>query len=282
MLSLGLTKEHLHSSSFSSWLSLQKILSPLPQTAPQVCTDWSKWDRGPFHCLWLVAAWLLVLDFFFFLIYFFFFFLLQRVAFCTVVTYCRPSALSVQTQVFSFPLSYLLSPFTIPMYPSAQLVFFPLSLFPNPWGHSWNFGESLLKVWDTISMVLSYKQIEPSLLFTLIMRVCVCVCARAPGCLCEKTSYRPPCRRHNCVLFCLEPMGRSLKSSLSCATNTWATALSQQQDVFPERKRGWEEGPNVALFLLLSFLFRLSRCCRCVQKCLLLIFFLLHFKVFKF
>lgn len=37
-----------------------------------------------------------------------------------------------------------------------------------------------------------------------------------------------------------------------------ATTVSQQ-DVFPERKRGWEEGPNVDLFLLLSFLFWLCR-----------------------
>lgn len=40
--------------------------------------------------------------------------------------------------------------------------------------------------------------------------------------------------------------------------------FGQQQDVFPERKRGWEEGPNVDLFLRLSFLFRLSRSRRCV------------------
>lgn len=40
--------------------------------------------------------------------------------------------------------------------------------------------------------------------------------------------------------------------------------FGQQQDVFPERKRGWEEGPNVDLFLRLSFLFRFSRSRRCM------------------
>lgn len=96
-------------------------------------------------------------------------------------------------------------------------------------------------------------------------------------CLCERMSKRPPLRRHCCVFFCLEPRGRSLKSSLSCATNILAATVSQQQDVFPERKRGWEERPNVDLFLLLSFLFWLSRSCRTVWAQL---YFSHCFKVF--
>lgn len=102
---------------------------------------------------------------------------------------------------------------------------------------------------------------------------CVCVLS---WCLCEKMFSRPPLRRHCCVFFCLEPTGRSLKSSLSCATNTLAATVGQQQDVFPERKRGWEEGPNVDLFLLLSFPLRLSRSCRPVCR---KVYFSQHFDV---
>lgn len=96
-------------------------------------------------------------------------------------------------------------------------------------------------------------------------------------------SNRPPLRRHCCVFFCLEPTGRSLKSSLSCATNILAATVGQQQDVFPERKRGWEVGPNVDLFLLLSFLFRLSRSCRCACRKLYFsqLFKVSHFSFFR-
>lgn len=121
--------------------------------------------------------------------------------------------------------------------------------------------------------VASFKQTAPSFVFTLNVCVCQGVCVRKC----------PTLRRHCCVFFCLEPTGRSLKSSLSCATNILAATVSQQQDVFPERKRGWEEGPNVDLFLLLSFLFRLSRSCRCVCRKLYFsqLFKVSHFSFFR-
>lgn len=184
MLSWGLTKEHLHSSSFSSWLSLQKILSPLPQTALQVCTDWLKWDRGPFHWLSLVAAWLLVLEFLFLIN-----FLLLFAASACCFLHCGDlfqSFCSLRANVdFLLPFVFSLEPLYISNFWDPLVLkwyFFPPSLFPNPWGDSWDFGELLLKVWDAISTVVSYKQPKPSLLFTLILRVCVCehqgVCVR--------------------------------------------------------------------------------------------------------
>lgn len=109
---------------------------------------------------------------------------------------------------------------------------------------------------DQFAAAANCGHTAPSFMITLNLYVCQC--------LCQRMSKRPPVRRHCCVFFCLEPRGRLLKSSLSCATNILAAAVSQQQDVFPERKRGWEQGPNVDLFLLLSFLFWLSRSCRSV------------------
>lgn len=48
----------------------------------------------------------------------------------------------------------------------------------------------------------------------------VCVCQRV--CV-RKCPADPPLRRHCCVFFCLEPAGRSPKSSLSYATNILAS-----------------------------------------------------------
>lgn len=123
--------------------------------------------------------------------------------------------------------------------------------------------ESLFVIVRDISSQLwrGLKETGPS--FAVTLNECVCVSVHV--CVCVRECPKDPLRRrHRCVFFCLEPRGRLLKSSLSCATNILATALRQQQDVFPERKRGWEEGPNVDLFPLLSFLFWLPRSCRSV------------------
>lgn len=90
-------------------------------------------------------------------------------------------------------------------------------------------------------------------MITLNMSLCLCQCVHVTEC--PKDPLLDVTVRY---ILLSGDQGAFAKVS-TLMYNIVTATVGQQQDVFPERKRGWEERPNVDLFLLLSFLFWLSK-----------------------